>query len=303
MFGDVGDPDGVAQIGLVGAEFQHRLVVGDAREGRLGHAAAVGELLEHACDDGFDGVENVFLGDVAHLEIELVELAGGAVGAGGFVAEAGRDLEVAVEARDHQQLLELLRRLGQGVELAGMHARRHQEVARAFRRGGGQDRRLVFQKPRRDHALAQRGDDPAAQHHVPVQLFPPQVDEAVFEPDVLGEAFLAGDLHRQDLGGGLHYQLGDAEFDLAGGQPGVDGPGLAHHDRAGDGDHAFRADRVGGGEGGGAGGEHALGDAVVVSQVDEQQAAVVALGMHPARKADRSSPASAARRAPQVWVR
>ena len=259
-------------------------------KGGLVTLAAVSKLLEHARDDGFDGVENVLLGDVAHLEIELVELAGGPVGAGGFVAEAGRDLEVAVEARDHQQLLELLRRLGQGIEFAGMHARRHQEVARPFRGGGGQDRRLVFQKSRRDHALAQRGDHPAAQHHVPVQLFPPQVDEAVFEPDVLREAFLAGDLHRQDLGVGLHDQFGDAEFDLAGGQPGVDGAGLAHHDRAGDGDHAFRADCVGGGEGGGAGSEHALGDAVVVSQVDEQQAAVVALGVHPARKAGRTRP-------------
>src|SRR5437763_12227478 len=42
-----------------------------------------------------------------HLEIELVELAGGAVGAGGFVPEAGRDLEIAVKPGHHQQLLEL----------------------------------------------------------------------------------------------------------------------------------------------------------------------------------------------------
>ena len=136
-----------------------------------------------------------------------------------------------------------------------------------------------------------------------VQLLPPQVDEAVLQADVLGEAFLAGDLHRQHLGGGLHHQLGDAQFDLAGRQPGVDRAGLAHHDRAGDGDHAFRAHRVGRGEGRGAGGEHALGDAVMVAQVDEQQAAVVALGMHPAREAGLVWPASAARRAPQVWVR
>src|SRR3546814_9340565 len=38
------------------------------------------------------------------------------LGAGVFVAEAGRDLEIAVETRDHQQLLILLRRLRQGVE-------------------------------------------------------------------------------------------------------------------------------------------------------------------------------------------
>ena len=78
--------------------------------------------------------EHVLLGDEAHLEIELIELAGRAVGAAVLVAEAGRDLEIAVEARDHQQLLELLRRLRQRVELAGMQPARHQEVARALGR-------------------------------------------------------------------------------------------------------------------------------------------------------------------------
>src|SRR5690349_23654496 len=45
-----------------------------------------------------------------------------AVGAGVLVAEAGRDLEVAVEARDHDQLLEHLRRLRERVELTRMDA-------------------------------------------------------------------------------------------------------------------------------------------------------------------------------------
>jgi hypothetical protein len=61
---------------------------------------------------GLQRGEDVVLGDEAHLQIELVELAGRAVGARILVAEARRDLEIAVEARDHQQLLELLRRLG-----------------------------------------------------------------------------------------------------------------------------------------------------------------------------------------------
>ena len=78
----------------------------------------IGEFLEHAAQNRLDRGEDVFLGDEAHLEVELVELAGLAVGAARLVAEAGRDLEVAVEAGDHGQLLELLRRLRQGVEVA-----------------------------------------------------------------------------------------------------------------------------------------------------------------------------------------
>ena len=74
---------------------------------------ALGELLEEAAQHRLDRLEDVLLLDEAHLDIELVELAGRAVGAGILVAEARRDLEVAVEARDHDELLELLRRLRQ----------------------------------------------------------------------------------------------------------------------------------------------------------------------------------------------
>ena len=115
-----------------------------------------GELLEHAGDDRLHGREDVFLLDEAHLDVELVELARQAVGARVLVAEARRDLEVAVEARHHQQLLVLLRRLRQRVELAGMNARRHQEVARAFGRRGREDRRRELVEAGLVHALADR---------------------------------------------------------------------------------------------------------------------------------------------------
>ena len=55
-------------------------------------------------------------------------------GAWVLVAETWRDLEVAVEARHHQELLVLLRRLRQRVEAAGVNSRWHQEVARALGR-------------------------------------------------------------------------------------------------------------------------------------------------------------------------
>ena len=147
---------GIAQVRLVGAVFQHRLGIGNARKRRLGHRLAIGEFLEHARQHRLDGGEDIVLGDEAHFQIELVELARRAVGAAILVAETGRDLEIAVEARHHDQLLELLRRLRQGIELAGIAARRHQKVARAFRRGRGQDRGLEFGEALVDHPPAQR---------------------------------------------------------------------------------------------------------------------------------------------------
>ena len=174
-------------------------VVRDARE-FLGDGFAVAELLEHAAEHGLHRVPHVFLGDEAHLEIELVEFAGQTVGARVFVAEAWRDLEVAVEAGDHQELLVLLRRLGQREELALVDAAGDEEVARAFGRGRGQDRRRVFGEAGLVHAAAHRGDDFRARHDVGVQRLAAQVEEAVFQAHVLGIFRLGEDRQRQFLG-------------------------------------------------------------------------------------------------------
>ena len=54
------------------------------------------------------------------------------------------------------------------------------------------------------------------------------------------------------------------------GRVGVDRLGRAGHDPAGDGDDALDPHRLGGGERGGAGLEHQLGQAGMVAQVDEE---------------------------------
>ena len=123
------------------------------------HRQTAAEFLEDAAQHRLHRVEHVVLRHEAHLDVELVELAGRPVGAGVLVAEAGGDLEIAVEARHHDQLLELLRRLRQRIELAGMDAARHQEVARALGRGRREDRRLEFEEALVLHAAAQRVDD------------------------------------------------------------------------------------------------------------------------------------------------
>ena len=151
--------------------------------------------------------------DKAHLEVELVELARQAVGARVLVAKTRRDLEVAVEARHHQELLVLLRRLRQRIELARMNPRRHQEVARAFRRRRGQDRGLEFEEALLLHPLAHGIDDRAAGHDVLVQLLATKVEETVLKPYVLRIFLLAEHRQRQFGRRPQHLDLADVKLD------------------------------------------------------------------------------------------
>ena len=111
MLGDVLQFDGIAQVRLVRAVFAHGLRIGNEWK-FCRHRLAAGKLLEHAAHHGLDRIEHVLLCNEAHLEIELIELAGRAIGARVLVAKARRDLEIAVEAGDHDQLLELCRACG-----------------------------------------------------------------------------------------------------------------------------------------------------------------------------------------------
>ena len=134
MLADVLDDDRVTQVRLVIAIFQHRFLVRNARKfASRSNRATIGKFFEHASKNRLQRLEHIFLGDKAHFEIELVKFARRAVGAGVLVAEAGGDLEIAVETGNHQHLLEHLRRLRQRVEFARMDAARHEIIACAFR--------------------------------------------------------------------------------------------------------------------------------------------------------------------------
>ena len=121
MFRDNLHLDRVAQVGLVGAVFQRRVGVGNLRPDGV-DLAAIAELLKNALHDRLDRGKDVFLRHKAHLEVELIEIGRRPVGARILVPETGRDLEILVKTRNHQQLLELLGGLRQGVELARMLA-------------------------------------------------------------------------------------------------------------------------------------------------------------------------------------
>ena len=277
----------VAEVGLVRAIDHHRVAVLDARP-RRGVALPRGELLEGRGDDVLDDGEDLVLRHVGHLDVHLVELARRAVRARGLVAEARRDLEVLVEAGDHQELLEHLRRLGKCVEHAAVDAARHEVVARALGRGGRQDRRLELVEALGPHLLAEEADDLRAEDYVPVELLAAEVEEAVLEAHLLGlVGLLVRDVEWGDFAGGLHDELVGLDLDLAGGKLGVDRVGRAELHLAGDGDHGLEVGLLDESEEAARGMHDDLREAVVVAEVHEEDAAVVAEAEHPAGKPDR----------------
>ena len=117
----------IAGIGLVGAIGVHGLPVVHAAQRR-------GHLDTHAAEgigqDFFERAHNVVLVHEGHLDIDLGEL-GLTVGAQILVAEALGNLVVALDATDHEQLLQKLRGLRQGVEVARLNTAGNDEVASA----------------------------------------------------------------------------------------------------------------------------------------------------------------------------
>ena len=142
MAGHVMNDKRVAQIGLVCAVIQHRFCMGNTRElASWRDGFAISKFFKDTSHYWLHRVPNLFLRDKAHFQIELVKFARQTVSTWVFITEAWCDLEIAVKASDHQQLLILLRRLWQREEFAGVNAAWHEEIARAFRAGCRQDGR------------------------------------------------------------------------------------------------------------------------------------------------------------------
>ncbi len=123
-----------------------------------------------------------------------------------------------------------------------------------------------------------------------------QIEETVFEPDVLRVILFAEYRHRQFGGRTEYLDLVDIDFDLAGRQVGVEGALGPPPHLAIDSHHPFRAQRLGKLERRTVGVGYNLRDAVVVTQIDEQDAAVVADAVAPAREAHRFTDIALAKR-------
>ena len=129
------------QVGLVRAVARHSLGVRHPRD-RPGQLVA-GQLRPQPRQHVLGHRDHVVGVHEGHLEVELGELEL-PVRALVLVPEAAGQLVVAFQPGDHQQLLEQLRRLRQGVPAAGLQPHRDQEVPGALRGGPGQVRRLYL---------------------------------------------------------------------------------------------------------------------------------------------------------------
>ncbi len=126
-----------------------------------------------------------------------------------------------------------------------------------------------------------------AQHDIGVHPLAPEVEKAVREAHLLRVLGVAVDRERQRLGGRQQFVGVDDQLDFAGRQVRVDRLRRPLDDRAGERHDAFEPQPVHLGKQRRRHVDHALRDAVMVAQIDEQQLAVVALAVHPAGEAGR----------------
>ena len=274
---------GKRRSGLSDAVLAHGVVIRDARKGRGQRDAGRGQCRRaELLHDG----ENMLAAREAHLQIDLGELKL-AVGALILIAEAARNLEVAVEARDHQDLLEDLRRLRQGIKLARMHAAGHQEIARAFGRGLGQGSAFRFREiPGRCRLSRMARVISWRSQKLRCISGAAQVDVAILEPHFFVLDGLFRRRKRRQPRVVENAQFGGLDLNFAGGHLGIDGVLVAQAHLADGGDHVLRPHLLALGVPFGREFfvEHDLGNAAAVAHVEEDQVAVIAAPVNPAHQ-------------------
>ena len=206
-----------AYVRLVGAVEVHSVVPAHARD-RIGYLH-IENLLEEGAHHSLEGVQHVLLLHEAHLAVDLGEFRL-AVGPEVLVAEAAHYLEVAVVAGHHQQLLEGLRGLRQGVEGARVHPGRHHEVTRSLRSGLYEIRSLDFHEILGVEIVAYLVGNVVAQLEGPLQRGASEVQVAVLCTQVLAAVAVLLDGERRghrpvEYFYGLEGYLDVARRDLA----------------------------------------------------------------------------------------
>ena len=274
-----------ADVRFVRAETVHRLGVGEAGKW-FGEKLLLGKLLDYLRVEAFHEVEDLILGRVAHLEVEL-GVFGLPVAALVLVAQGAGNLEVAFEAGDHQELLELLGGLGQRVELARIQAGRDQVVAGSLRGRGGEEGGFDLHEAARVQVVAHVLHHAVAQEDPLPQSLPAEVEVAVLQAQRLVHGPVAFDLERRGLGGVQDLEARGLDLYRARREVGVLVALGTADDLARNGDRPLRPQvlclgedlspfRV----------EGDLRNAPAVAQVYKDQTPVIPAPVHPAREPD-----------------
>src|ERR1700730_594186 len=167
---DVSDLEVVSKVGLDGAITEQRLLHVESRQ-RRGDVDAE-DFLPDLDPQALDQIEDVLFRAERHLDVQLRDLHD-PIGAQVFVAQAAGDLVVAARAGHHQQLLQLLGRLGQREEVAGMEARWNDEIARTLRSSFEEHRGFDLDELVRVHVAMHRVHDAVAHLQHPLHAWAP----------------------------------------------------------------------------------------------------------------------------------
>ena len=242
-------------------------------------------------EDFFEGLSDHLLGeahdfvfvDEAHFQVELGEFWL-TICAQVFVTEAASDLEIFVDAADHEELFVLLWRLWQGVELSGVEATRHEEVAGAFWGRTHEDWGFDLPEAFFIEVVADALEDLMTQLQVLLHDWTAQIEVAIFEADVFIHVGVVDEGVWWGFCGVVDDELGADDVDLAGGELRIFHAFWAWAHGAANAEDVFAADVlcffknvcvaefwVDGD----------LNDAAAVTQIDENDATVVAAFLDP----------------------
>ena len=197
-------------------------------------------------------------------------------------------MKVFFHAADHEQLLEKLGRLGQGIEFPPVRPAGDQEIPRPFRRGAGEqggfhlDKACLIQKTAR--ALGQC----VAQTQVGRKTRPAQIQAAMLQTQIFRRVQALVQHKGRGTRGVEQFPGCDHHLYVPGAHIGV-----AHAFRPGahitpGGQHILGAQHMRPGVrlGRGLGAENNLGQPFPVAQVHKDQPAVIPAELHPAHEAD-----------------
>ena len=197
-------PEAVTEVGLVAAVMVDGIPIGHPREGRKVDSL---RFLEDRFDESLAQFEDLILAEEGALDVDLGEFRL-AVGPEVLVAEAPGNLVVALDAADHEELLEELGALGKGVELPLLRPARDEVVAGPFRGREVEARGLDLEEMMAVEVAPGRLDDGRPLDEAPMHDGSPKVEVAVLHPRILeGVGFVGHDEGRllglrDDLDGG-----------------------------------------------------------------------------------------------------